>query len=136
MYPGCDCNKKKSGEAAFSLVEILIVMVMGSLLISLVGPASVALYDRYSFRLAVNQLQGLEQQASWEAFIRRRNCRIHLDQTSETAGIILTCNQKQLAHQNLVEGMEANELFASLPLCFNQMGINVPCNNPEPNGEK
>ena len=61
--------KARSG---FTLVELLLVFVIGSLLLSLVGPAAYAQYERVLVTKEREQLFRLMEQLKFDSFINRK----------------------------------------------------------------
>ena len=77
---------KRSASSGFTLLELLIVLVIGGLLFSLGGPSVRAMYDSMEYREAVREIVSAAKNARRDAFA-----------TGEPMDLLLDTDQNRLA---------------------------------------
>lgn len=88
-------------NSAFTLIELLVVMAIGAFIVSLVTPAGIKLYDRFTGKIDTLYMNNMIDRASWEAFIRQEECSIYDETAEEGRFRKLVCGEKLIVSKQL-----------------------------------
>ena len=94
---------KRSASSGFTLLELLVVLVIGGLLFSLGGPSVRAMYDSMEYREAVREIVSAAKNARRDAFA-----------TGEPMDLLLDTDQNRLALTADSPSIKADQ-FTALP---------------------
>lgn len=90
----------------FTLIELLIVISLGVLIISLVTPNAVSMYDRLSLRLAKLQYRSLTERTSFESFLRQVPCKLSIIGCKESESVVMIVCRKEVVFKNKMVRLE------------------------------
>ncbi len=113
----------------FSLIELLIVVVIITFLVTLVSPASMRLFDNINSKMDSLRFNQLVKKASFEAFVRQQNCKIiHTKIEKDDTNLLqIFCDKQKIADAALVmvENDSYKKIVSQSPLLFNNQGMLV-----------
>lgn len=125
-------------RSGFSLIELLIVISLMALLVSLISPASIKMYDRFANKLEAQEISRIVKKISYIAFIREQKCEIKIvnpQESNDVALLIGSCEGEEIVTTHLgldVQKMDKT-ILSHFPMIFNKKGFvveNVDKNSP------
>lgn len=118
-------------RAGFSLMELLVVLIIMALIVGVVSPAALGVYDKSMAKVDVLRFHMFRQRAAYEAFIRQKSCTVEVERAKEdeqekTQTVRLLCGDKPVVATLELPATSQGELsmlLAGLPQAFNEAGL-------------